>query len=294
MNETTKRWLSVFGIVFVAACSAPHSDTGGVVQVESNLAGSLARGSIPPGLPARVAIGLFEGPGETWMRTSGVAWDVRYQYFTKGWANNWGWGARDGSWGLSYMRECDGARTIPAAVYYQMNGEPGGGEGQFLAKLQNAATMASYFSDVKLLMQRAKEFAKPVVVLFEPDGTGLLQQQTASNPNAYAAIEDSGMAELQTLPNTVAGFGLAFLELRKSVGANNVVLGLHVSAWASGKDIAYFNVTDALQPEVDKVYSFLAPFGLTTNVTGSTFEVLVGDPLDRDADFYRLTQGQDR
>src|SRR6185503_16302177 len=25
-----------------------------------------------------------------------------------------------------------------------------------------------------------------------------------------------------------------------------------------------------------------------------TYDVLVGDPLDRDADFYRLTQGQDR
>ncbi|HEX6273347.1 MAG TPA: hypothetical protein VFZ53_09910 [Polyangiaceae bacterium] len=294
MNKTTKLWFSAVGLALAAACGAPGSEDTDIVEVESALAGSLARGPIPSGLPARVAIGLFEGPGETWMRSSGVAWDVRYQYFTKGWANNWGWGARDGSWGLSYMRECDAARAIPTVVYYQMHGEPGGGEAQFLAKVQNAATMASYFTDVKLLMQRAKEFAKPVVVLFEPDGTGLLQQQAASNPSTYAAIEDSGMAELRNLPNTVAGLGLAFLELRKSVGANNVVLGIHVSAWASGKDIAYFNVTDALQPEVDKVYAFLAPFGLASNVTGATFDVLVGDPLDRDADYYRLVQNQDR
>jgi hypothetical protein len=159
------------------------------------------------------------------------------------------------------MRECDGAGTIPAVAYYQVHGEPGGGEAQFLAKLQDAGTMASYFTDVKLLMQRAKDFAKPVIVLVEADGTGLLQQQTASNPNAYAAIRDSGMAELQSLPNTVAGFGLAFLQLRKSVGRTTFVLGMHVSAWASGKDIAHFNVTDALGPEVAKVYNFLAPSG---------------------------------
>jgi hypothetical protein len=55
-----------------------------------------------------------------------------------------------------------------------------------------------------------------------------------------------------------------------------------------------YSVTDALQPEVDKVYSFLAPLGLGTNVTGETYDLLVGDPLDRDADFYRLTQGTDR
>jgi hypothetical protein len=67
-----------------------------------------------------------------------------------------------------------------------------------------------------------------------------------------------------------------------------------VSAWASGKDIAAFNVTDPLQPEVDKVYGFLSPFGLTSNVTGLTYDLLVGDPLDRDADYYRVVQGQDR
>jgi hypothetical protein len=78
------------------------------------------------------------------------------------------------------------------------------------------------------------------------------------------------------------------------VGANNAVLGIHVSGWASGKDIVHVSVTDPLQPEVDKVRAFLAPLGLGANATGTTYDVLVGDPLDRDADFYRLTQGQDR
>jgi hypothetical protein len=53
-------------------------------------------------------------------------------------------------------------------------------------------------------------------------------------------------------------------------------------------------VTDALGPEVTKVYNFLKPLGLAANQTGQTYDVLVGDPLDRDADFYRVTQGQDR
>ena len=102
------------------------------------------------------------------------------------------------------------------------------------------------------------------------------------------------MPELAGLPNTVAGYGLAFLQLRKAAAASNVVLGLHISAWASGKDIAAYNVTEPLSPEVDKVYGFLAPFGLAANVTGQQFDVLVGDPLDRDADFYRVTQGSNR
>jgi len=178
--------------------------------------------------------------------------------------------------------------------FYQMNGEPGGGEAQFYAKTQNAGTMRSYFGDFKLLMQRAKEFNKPVVVLLEADGFAYMQMQSNQNPNAYSAVAASGVPELAGMPNTVAGWGLAFLQLRKAVGANNVILGVHVSAWASGKDVVHYSVTDALQPEVDKVFNFLAPLGLATNQTGATYDVLVGDPLDRDADFYRITQGADR
>ncbi len=228
------------------------------------------------------------------MSSSGVRWGARYRYFTKGWVNNWGFSGYDGSWGLSYLRECDSGGFIPAVQYYQMNGEAGGGESAFLQKVQNAGTMRSYFGDFKLLMQRAKDFGKPVIVLVEADGFGFLEQQTGGNSAAYAAIKDSGVAELAGLPNTVAGWGLAFLQLRRSVGANNVILGIHLSAWASGKDIAYGAVSDPLGPEVDKVYNFLAPFGLAANVTGATWDLLVGDPSDRDADYYALVQGQSR
>lgn len=239
-------------------------------------------------------VGLFEDTGLTWMKNSGVRWGARYRYFTKGWVNNWGWGAYDGSWGLHYLRECDGQGFVPAVQYYQMFGEPGGGEWQMLAKVQNASTMRSYFGDFKIWMQRVKEFGKPVLILLEGDGYAFLQAQTGSNPNAYAAVAATGIPELSSLPNTVAGWGMAFLQLRKTVGANNAILGMHISAWASGKDISHFSVTDPLGPEVDKVYNFLAPLGLRSNQTGSTYDVLVGDPLDRDADYYRLVLGQDR
>ena len=54
-------------------------------------------GALPTGMPSRLVVGLFEQWGGTWMRDSAVPWDVRYAYFTKGWSNNWGWGAHDGS-----------------------------------------------------------------------------------------------------------------------------------------------------------------------------------------------------
>jgi hypothetical protein len=293
LKHPALNWLATCVSLLCAACgAAPASEPLG--EEQALLAGTAAKGAIPAGLPARVMVGLFEDTGSTWMKNSGVPWDSRYRYLTKGWVNNWGWGGYDGGFALSYFRESDQQGFVPAVQFYQIFGEAGGGEGQTLQKLQNAGTMRAYFGDFKLLLQRAKEFGKPVMVLLEADAFGFLQQQTSSNPNAAAAIASSGMPELAGLPNTVAGYGLAFLQLRKAVAANNVVLGLHISAWASGKDVASFNVSDALGPEVDKVYDFLAPFGLATNVTGQQMDVLVGDPLDRDADFYRLTLNQNR
>ncbi|MDF3072168.1 MAG: hypothetical protein K0R38_7769 [Polyangiaceae bacterium] len=295
MNRVT-RFVALGVSVFMVGCSAAEPDESqeGFSEQREFLAGTAAKGPIPAGLPAEVMVGLFEDSGATWMKSSGVRWDSRYRYLTKGWVNNWGYGAYDGSFALSYFRESDAQGFVPAVQYYQIFAEPGGGEPATLQKVQNAATMRAYFGDFKLLMQRAKDFGKPVMVLLEADAFGFLQQQASHNPNTPAAIASSGVAELSGLPNTVAGFGLAFLQLRKVVGATNVVLGAHISAWASGKDIAAYSVTDSLGPEVDKVHAFLAPLGLSTNVTGQTFDVLVGDPLDRDADFYRVTQGSDR
>jgi hypothetical protein len=57
------------------------------------------------------------------------------------------------------------------------------------------------------------------------------------------------MPELASLPNSVAGWSLAFLQIKKAVGASNAILGLHISGWASGKDIACSNVTEPPQPD---------------------------------------------
>lgn len=244
----------------------------------------------PSGLPDKLLVGLFENPGGTWMKNSGVPWNARYCYLTKGWVNNWGWSAYDGSWALDFMKESDGIGAVPVVEFYQMNGEAGGGESQFWAKTQDAATMKSYYGDFKILMQRAKDFGKPVYIEMEADGYGFLEQQTGGNPNAAAAVASTGMPELASLPNTVAGWGMAFLAIKKAAGADNAFLCMHVSAWAGGKDLFNWSVTDGLQAEVDKVYAFLSPLGLAPNATGLTYDGLVSDPCDRDADFYRLTQ----
>ena len=84
-------------------------------------------GALPVGMPSRMVVGLFEQWGGTWMRDSATPWDVRYAYLVKGWADNWGWGAHDGSMATAFFNECSAVNTIPAVQFYQMQGETGGG-----------------------------------------------------------------------------------------------------------------------------------------------------------------------
>ena len=278
----------------LTAISATDTTVRSVTVTLSDLsaAGANAVGAIPASLPSRVSVGLFSSPGDLWMKESGVKWDMRYQYFTVGWRNNWGWdNTNSGQWGLGYFKECDEQGFIPVVQYYCWNVYAGYWDGNLYATTQNPSKMNAYFDDFKVLMQRAKEFGKPVLVLLEADEYGSMEAQSANNPDTIAAVAGSGLPELRGLPNTVAGWGLAYLQIRKAVGASNVVLGIHVSAWATQKDLAYFQVTDPLEPEVDKAYAFLSKLGLSSNITGETYDVLVGDPLDRDADFYRVVNG---
>ena len=239
----------------------------------------------------------MDDPNPTWMKDSNVPWDVQYRYFTKGWVNNWGWGNYDGTFAYNFFTKASGDGFLPAVQYYQMVSEQPwpNDESKFVAKLQTASTMKSYFSDFILFMKNVKNFGKPVLVLMEGDGFGFCQIQSNGNSSLYAAISDSGVPELQGLPNTVYGFGLALLKIRQATGATNAYMGIHISGWATLKDLFYASVTDPMQPEIDLIYNFLLPFGLNkNNVVGDEFDFMVTDPLDRDSDFYRLTMNQNR
>ena len=258
--------------------------------------GTQALGHIPTGLPAHLSIGLQENQGGKWLRDSGVAWDYRWAYFAPSgenvdWYNDWGYGGADGSFATQYFEECSGQGFIPAVLYYNLTDDyaPTGDTGKTLAKLQSAIIMSDYFTKFKALMQLAKAHANPVVVILEGNVFGLIQQQSHSNSAASAAIASSGLADLASLPDTVAGFGLAFLQMRKAAGADNVVLGINVPYWSTG-DFVSANTADDIQPHVDAQYAYLAPFGLGSNVTGTTYDFVGTNPLAADFDWFRLDQ----
>ena len=253
-----------------------------------------ASGRIPDQLPDKFLLGLFEGKNqkganETWMEESGVPWNSRYLYLTNGWSKWW----PNGSYASDFMEYCDTINTIPVIQYYCMNGLDGTYEDQFYEKSKKPEVMKQYYEEFIVLMQKVKEFNKPVMILIEADGFANMQQMGKST-EAYSAVEATGVSELEGLPDTVAGWGMAFLKIRKELNASNAVLGMHVSGWASGKDVLYFSSQDDLQPEVEAIYSFLSPMGLGANQTGDTYDIIVTDGLDRDPGFYEKERNQNR
>lgn len=245
-------------------------------------------GSIPAFWPKQLAIGLQEISPNAWMHDSSVPWTFRYRYLVKGWVNNWGnSAASDGAFARRYLDECGAQGFVPTFSFYQLLGEPGGGEESSAVKLKNSAAMKTYFSDFRTLMQLCRAFGKPVLVLIEADGFALIEAQAQAGD--YAAVKDSGVAELGSLPNTVAGWGQAFPALRAAVGASNVMLGMHVSTWTTGVDVMHGSGLGAtLSAEVDKGFAFLSQLGL------ASYDLIYGDPCDRDADYHLLVNKNDR
>ena len=284
--------------VMAMGCSSGAAGTGtgeetSVSQEAPLVAGSTAAGSVPAGLSARMSVGLFENLGGSWLKSSGAKWDMRYAYFGMGWLNRWGYGPADGQSALDYMNECDAQGFIPVIQYYVLRNEPpASDESKTLSKMQNAQVMTDYWTQFKVFMQKAKQFGKPVVVILEGDGFGFMEQQSGDNPSAYAAVAASGVPELASTPNTVAGFGQGYLQMRKALGASNVMMGPDVPVWATG-EISYSQM-DAIQPHVDRQYAFLSALGLGANPTGSTFDFTAADPLDADSDWWRVIYGQNK
>jgi hypothetical protein len=248
---------------------------------------------VPAQLPAHMLVGLAGNDG-TWMGASGVAWDVRWSYFTSspgtgtGWYNGWVSGALSTDWAVAWLQGAANQNFIPGVQYYLLDPDYQPSGAQILsAKLQVPSVMKDYFTKWKLFLQAAKQIPQPVIVILEGNALGNIEVQAKNDPETYAAIADSGLPELSGLPNTVAGFGLAFLALRQSVGASNVVMGPDVEPSATQSDFLNHAATDEVAPHVDYQYgAFLSHLGLAPNQTGQVFDFVAACPSYADADSY--------
>lgn len=281
--------------------------------------------SVPSGLPGHFGFGLAASPSNSgiygWMPNSGIPWDYAYQYLSGGVNTGSGWETwnASGQFALWYAQGADSHHYIPVFPYYELlqsNGTCGScGEAQKdLSNLNNTSTMASYFANFRLLMQRLGTgtysgiagFGKTAIVHVEPDLSGYAEQAVLNSGSCYgfctgsgnnpsllkAAVATTGDADVKAYPNTYQGFNWALLHLR-DLYAPNVLLAFHISSWATGTDIGSSNSGSlnaaSLGQEVGSFAAQSGISGLPAGVTG--YNLLFNDVLDRDAAYYKYVYG---
>ncbi len=251
---------------------------------------------------SRLQFGLSNGPGSvSWMTGTGVPWAYRYTYLAGGVNTGGGWetwNSPSGAYATNYMNDSAANGYIPVFPYYELlQSSPSTGTNESdrdFSNLNNAATMAGYYANFKLLMQKAGAFGKAVVVHVEPDLWGYLEQRAAGGTASSlgASVASSGFAEAAGLPDTAAGFAYELLKLRDTY-APNVLLAIHASAWGSGIDIAGDTSASVnTVTEADKTAAFLNSAGIASNPYGSTWDLVFNDVDDHDAGWWEQ-QGAD-
>ena len=167
---------------------------------------------------------------------------------------------------------------IPFFTYYMVLPASGLTEGTAeTAALDDASFLTNYFDDWRFLLQKIG--TEQAMLHVEPDLFGYLKaraDQTTGLPSAIpATVALSNPADCGTgYTNDSAGFAQCLIHMVR-VYAPNAKVGLHLSPWN------YTNAGDA---------TAWANFMIAMGAGQGDF--LVADSSDRDADWYRLVQGQ--
>ena len=242
----------------------------------------------------RLEIGFADSPGGAAGLRATAPFGLRYQYLAGGvnTGNGWATWNAGGDFVKWYVQDSVANGMVAVFPYYQMlQSTPATGSGEAakdLNNLKNAGTMAAYWADVRLFMQKAEAGASghPVILHVEPDLWGYIEQAASGNDakNVPAAVASSGDADLAGLPNTAAGFAKAFLHLR-DLYAPHVLVAYHLSVWGTMFDLHASQTSDA---ETDTLAAKAASFYQSL---GAGFDLAFTDLADRDEGFYQYQYG---
>src|SRR5204863_703424 len=125
----------------------------------------VGNGAVPAALTGNFELGIANFD-LTWPNATAIPFGYRSQYLSGGVNTGTGWttwNSPPGQFASFYMTASDGKGMIPVFDYYQLRGSsPNAGSEDPHPKLQNPSTMAAYYAEFKLLMQKCAAFNKPV------------------------------------------------------------------------------------------------------------------------------------
>ncbi len=156
--------------------------------------------ALPPAWPSnRLELGLADAPGGAAALRASAAFEFRYQYLAGGANTGDGWATwnEDGQFVSWYIEDSVANGMTPVFPYYMLlQSTPATGadeKAKDLSNLANTATMAAWYADLRLFLERAAGDT-PVVLHVEPDLWGYIEQASTGDDAATvpAAVASSG------------------------------------------------------------------------------------------------------
>ncbi len=281
----------------LTAALAAIAVVAGIVAVPAArpVVGAAALPVVPASWPfTNLEVGVADSPGGAAALRASAPFGLRYQYLAGGVNTGSGWATwnTNGAFVTWYVQDSVANGMVPVFPYYMMlQSLPATGSSESakdLSNLRSASTMAAYWADVRLFLQKAAAGSAdhPIVLHVEPDLWGYIEQAAANNAGADvpSAVASSGDADLAGLPNTAAGFARAFVRLRDKY-APNVLLAYHLSVWGTMFDLHASQTSDA---QTDTLAAKAAAFYTSL---GADFDLAFTDLADRDSGFYQYVYG---
>ena len=205
---------------------------------------------------------------------------IFYQYLCCGYGDaGWrGWNSPSGQYANNVLDAAKALNAVPMFTYYQLALEF---ENKNYAIL-TSENLHKYLLDVRLLYTKIAAYGSPVIVQFEPDFYGYLQQYAVSigkTPSTIPAkIRYADVPECQTLSETVRGLLDCLVTMGHTV-APKVKVGFHASSWGDWYDPMSAS-TAVIKAKGASVGNFLKSAG------SDATDFVTVETSDRDAGFW--------
>jgi hypothetical protein len=256
-----------------AALGSPVTATASISGSLATTGGAAAAAlAAKLGKPARFLVGLG-GQGTldpvAIIQAQALTPDIYERYLVGAGSGDWTtWNSPAGAYVGIVATAAHGVGAVPMYTLYQMATN---GDGN-LAGLTNAAFMATYWSNVRLMYQQIAAFHAPALVNLEPDFWGYSEQRaTNGDPSTVAALVTAN-ADCVALTNDAKGVaGCLILMARKY--APQAYVGLPYSTWGGSTTAA--------------VVAFMQAIG------AQNADFIVAQTLDRDAGCFEVQSAAD-
>lgn len=188
--------------------------------------------------PSRMLVGLGTGSSESSIQAQGLKPDINDAYLVGVGADAWPtWNTPSGAYVNVAAAKADKMGAVPMFTFYQMASN---GDGN-ISGINDPVFMEKYWANVRLLYQRLSIYGKPVLINFEPDFWGYVQQQSPGNDPRRLPAQVSRGSGCTGQPDNAVGIVGCLVELGRKY-APAALLGFSPSTWGgrSAQDVASY------------------------------------------------------